>query len=184
MTRRRYLCFLAVLTAVSTPALASTLVITGPALLFNVVNWDNSGLQITALANVTLESFVFNNQGAADTIWLTDAAGSVLQTYIYGGGEAAHLATVGWSMLAGTTYHLISDDPSNGRYTSYIGNRISNAHLRVDGAWGMGALQSSAWFHFTNLTTTDTVIAEPGTLVLVAAGLAACRLRRRRFGRN
>jgi hypothetical protein len=54
-------------------------VIAGPALPF-ADGWAASGLEFQALSNTTLTSFVFQNQGKADTVVLTDTAGNILHS--------------------------------------------------------------------------------------------------------
>ena len=113
-------------------AQATTLTLSGPALTGSVSGWVNWGLQITALDNVVLDSFIFRNQGNADNIWLTDGSGNILQTYAYGGGDPSHYVDISWSLLSGQTYRLIEENSSNGKYAYYT-YPTSNTHIRVDG---------------------------------------------------
>lgn len=163
---------------------AATLVIPGPDLdqdASYAVDW---GPQITALADVHLISFTFENQGAADTISLTDEFDTVIGTYDSPAGDPLHAVSVDWPMTAGVTYYLTAHADSNTRYTSYSSYPTTNAHISVDGLWDPGnqELVYAFWLAYTDITTTDDLvdIPEPATLLIVLAGCAALALRRRR----
>ncbi len=156
--------------------------ITGPTLTSQASGWSDSGLQITALQDVTLESFVFTNEGQADTIWLTDSLGQVLETYSVAGGDTALFVDVDWQLQAGDTYRLIShyERPF---YATYNGFPTANSQLQVDGTWfGPGdLLTTNFWFSFNELQTR--AVPEPTTFALWGAmsglGLIAARRRRK-----
>jgi len=98
---------------------------------------------------------VFHNQGAADTVRLTDASGTTLATLSTPAGNTAYRATVAWNLTAGTTYRLLSDSGTNGRWVSYTAYPSSNSQIAVDGVYGMGMLHPIYWFSFLGLQTCD-----------------------------
>lgn len=138
--------------------------------------WSNSGLQITALQDVTLNSFVFRNQGEGDTIRLTHSGGTELRTLNVVGGNDDLSVDVDWQLDAGIIYRLISELAGNNRYSPVTvpGFPFENSHLRVDGSiygpgnGGSGSLQTGWWFTFTNLQTDDDphAVPEPSTLAI------------------
>ncbi len=140
--------------------------ISGPVLSNSLSNWNDSGLQITALKDVTLENFVFQNQGLADTIWLTDISGNILETYNYSGGDTSHFVDVAWDLSADQSYHIIADHPSNGKWAYPLSYPVSNAHIKVDGAWNIN-LRNNYWFNFNNITT---IAPEPISSILFVTG--------------
>jgi hypothetical protein len=128
--------------------------IAGPALPNTINGWPTSGLQITALSNTVLTSFVFNNQGLADTIQLQDNVGNVLFSYsVPAGSPIALPVNVSWPLQAGLTYRLVSLDTANGRWVDYLSWPTTGTQLRVNGTWGNGSLQTLYWFTFTQLKT-------------------------------
>ncbi len=146
-------------------------IIEGPGLSRNLINWDNSGLRITALEDVILESFFFQNQGLADTIWLMDDLGGILETYNYSGGETSHFIDVSWDLNAGQSYLLIADNPSNGKW-GYASYPVSNNHIQVDGAWNM-YLRNTYWFNFNNIITAAAPEPVSSLLFLSGGGILA-----------
>jgi hypothetical protein len=118
----------------------------------NVTGYPNAGLQIKADVNTTLTSFVVNNQGAADTVSLTDVSGNVLQTIPLPSGQPTYIASVSWPLTAGTSYNLILAGASNGRWAA-ASFPATDGSLEVDGTWGDGVVQSTFWFTFTSLQT-------------------------------
>ncbi len=171
------------LTAISAGfAQAETLTLVGPALPNHNLGWPSTGIQITSLQDVTLNSFTFANYGAQDTIELTDSNNNVLHTYSFAAGTGDNaLINANWQLSANTTYRLISLDPNNSKWNN--GSfPVANAHIRVDGGYGQGSVQPY-WFHFTNLTTTNTTttpVPEPETYAMMLAGLAALAVIARR----
>lgn len=159
------------LLALSASVRADTLVLSGPDLINHNIGWPNTGLQFTALQNVTLQSFTFANYGGADTIELLDANNNVLHTINFAGGNNPEITPIsaGWALGAGQTYRLISSDPDNSNWY-YASFPVSNAHLSVDAGYGYGAPQTSYWFHFNQLTTVSAV-PEPETYGMLLAGL-------------
>jgi hypothetical protein len=128
--------------------------LTGPALTMNISGWARAGLRITALKNTTLTSFVVNNQGAADTIDLTDTSGTVLQTIALPANSTAYTASVSWTLTANTSYDLILEGSANGRWLSYSSFPQSSAGLEVvDTVDTSQTLQTAYWFTFTSLVS-------------------------------
>jgi hypothetical protein len=128
----------------------------GPALTGNLSGWSNSGLVLHALQDGTLQSFVFNNQGQADTVRLFDATlGFQVASTATNPGNTALTVTVDWPLLNGHVYHLTSDLGNNGRWVSFTTWPQTNPEISVDATWGNGATRSSWWFTFTNLVTSD-----------------------------
>lgn len=157
--------------------------IAGANLLYHNTGWANTGLQITALKSVQLQSIVFQNYGANDTIFLTDNAGNTLETYDFVGDATQSASTVmlNWDLAANTTYRLLSANADNSKYNG-AAFPVANSDLRVDGGFGQGTLQRSYWFHFNDLTTTSSDVPEPGSMLMVGLGLASLMaVRRRRF---
>lgn len=153
-----------------------TLTLAGPVLNYHNTGWSNTGLQITALKNVMLNSFTFSNYGASDTIELTDTSEKVLYSLaVPKDSNASTLIISDWSLSAGNTYNLISLDPNNSMWSSYASFPTSNAQIKVDGGYGQGSLQTDYWFHFNNLTTSTPRVAstvpEPETYATLLAGL-------------
>jgi hypothetical protein len=128
--------------------------ITGPTLSSTITGWPNAGLRITALKNTTLTGFVVNNQGAADTVSLTDTGGTVLQSLSTPASDTAYTASVSWTLTSGTSYDLILANGSNGMWTSYSSFPQSSTGLEVvDTVNSTQTLEPSYWFTFTSLTT-------------------------------
>jgi hypothetical protein len=142
-------------------------------------------LQITALQDITLDSFVFRNFGQADTIWLKDSVGQILETYNVAGGDTALLVDVDWELQAGDTYRLVSHHGS-APYANYTTFPTANSHLQVDGTWFEpgGVLTQAYWFTFTDLQTDDETgaVPEPTTLAIwgTLGGLGLILARRRK----
>ncbi len=158
---------LSIFTLVLFSSFAHAEIIEGPVLSRNLVNWNDSGLQLTAFQDVTLESFVFQNQGLADTIWLTDISGNILETYNYSGGETSHLIDVAWDLSADQSYRIIADHASNGTWAYSPSYPLGNTHIQVDGAWNM-YLRNTYWFNFNSIITA--VAPEPVSSLLFLSG--------------
>ncbi len=165
-------------------AKADTQTLAGSFLDFHNIGWPDTGLQITAQQDVTLTSFTFQNYGASDTIYLTDSANAVVQSFAFTGGgvETTSLISVNWALDGGQTYHLLSADPDNSKWT-FASFPQANSHISVDGGSKYGVLYTNYWFHFNDLTTTTDMaqpIPEPETYAMLLAGLGLLGLARRR----
>ena len=113
----------------------------------------NAGIAIVPSRATTLTSFTVMNQSMADTINLTDSAGTILQTLAIPAGTPAYQAVVSWPLASGTTYHLVTQLPSNGRWTSAPPYPVAGSSLSVTAGWMDGASQTAYWFSFLNLVT-------------------------------
>jgi hypothetical protein len=156
-------------------------VLAGPALPHQNAGWTYTGLQITALQDVTLDSFVFQTDGNNDTIELTLTDGTVLDSVPFtgdGGIKESSTITAGWDLTAGTTYNLVSANDDNSYWNDYS-FPVSNDDLTVDGGYGNGSLTTDYWFHFNDLTT-GAAVPEPTTMALAGIGIAGMLLARRR----
>lgn len=150
-----FACFLAFANFASA---STTLKIEGAELTENLNNSfiDNFGLEFTALKDVTLESFTFENQGKPDKIWLKNNSSDTLLSYDYIGGESSHQVIANWSLEKDNTYSLYSESGTNGRWASYSSFPFGNDHIRVNGSHVNNSLKSKNWYNFTDLTTTAT----------------------------
>ena len=183
-TVTRFRASLAAVLLASASLSAQAELLSGPVLDAHNTGWPNTGLQITALKDTTLNSFVFQNYGANDIIELIGSDGFVQNLFVFNGSgsETSSTITVNWDLAANTTYELISTDPNNSKWASAA--PMQDDDLRVDGGFQLGAgVYPSLWFHFNDLDTGSAAgnIPEPGSLFLLGlgvAGLAAVRRRR------
>lgn len=162
---------LSALLAAAPPAQAG--VIAGPATLTNgVFGHTNSGLRITANADTHIDSFVYWNQGADDTVYLRDATtGATLYSVFLDNPLRQQFVDVDWVLQAGHKY-LLMVDGSNSLY-SLAPPSASNADLSVTGAF-YSYLGYNYWAGFTQITTgPGGSVPEPGTLALAGAAFAA-----------
>jgi len=131
--------------------------VAGPALTNNLGGWSNSGLAYHALAAGTLQSFVFNNQGLADTVQLLDVTtNTVVGTLATPAGNGTYTPTVNWPIVSGHSYQLTAagaNGGSNGKWQSFTTFPVTDTKISVDSTWGMGSAQPDYWFTFTNLVT-------------------------------
>ena len=130
------------------------LTLPGPAMTSITIGHPDTGLVLMPLADISLKSFTFNNQGLADTVYLQRVSdGAVLYSTATSAGSPAHTVEVDWDLLYGETYRLLATDPNNGRYTTSPGFPYSNSNLTVQGTWAYNELNTTWWFHFTGLRT-------------------------------
>jgi cysteine-rich repeat protein len=126
----------------------------GPSLPRPLAGWPNSGLEFDALANATLFSFVFHNQGAADQITLSALSGGIVGSVsIPAGSDPNLVVNVNWPLAAGTSYILTSANGNNGFWEFFGGFPVTLGAIQVDATWGAGAPQTGFWFTFTDLAT-------------------------------
>jgi len=127
--------------------------INSPAFSQNTGGHPNSGIVIVPSINTTLTQFTVINQGLADTALLTDAAGTPLQSIAIPAATTTFVADVTWPLVAGTTYHLVTADPSNNRYAPGVVYPIGSSSLQVTAGWMDNAAQTMYWFGYTALRT-------------------------------
>ncbi len=200
--RPRFGAALAVAIAVVLSAgVAHAGVIAGPVLTNNDSGWVDSGLGFTALVNSTLTSFIFQNQGSADTVVLVDPLGNILDQVATAAGIFSNTVLVNWSLTAGSQYYLLQTTQNNGRWTSWglaapsdaeialtdtgdwSSNGLASANFGIGGGAGGGTID---WGDFNNITTNGSSVPEPASFLLVLPFAAAVllRARRKRFVRN
>jgi len=140
-----------------TPARADVQVMSGPTLTHDIGNWEDAGMQFTALVDCTLVSFRFENQGNADTAKLLDTSHNVLQSVSIPAGDTLYEPVVNWELTAGQTYRLIGEDPDNGRWETYNTFPTSNSHIEVEGVWSedRDEFYDDWWFTFRDITTSS-----------------------------
>jgi hypothetical protein len=176
-------------------------VIAGPSLPNADSQWQISGLGFTATVNSTLTSFVFQNQGLADTVDLVDPLGNILHQVAIGAGNPSDTVSVNWTLTAGNTYYLLQTTMSNGYFALWNAAGPSDAEIALTdtgdfsnnglasanfGYGGGGALSGTInWADFNNITTTPaggSGTPEPASLFLVLPFAVAVLLRARRKG--
>ena len=139
----------------------------GPAMTGDTGGHANTGLQLIPNKDISLTSFIFNNQGHADTVYLVRVSdGVVLYSKATPAGSPAYTVNVDWDLLKGETYRLLATTLSNGRWTPFSSFPYSNYNLVVQGTWAGDELHTDWWFHFTSLRTecsvcTPSVISGP-----------------------
>lgn len=167
-----------------TAAAAQAAVIVGPKLNLDGLFWIDTGLEFTARDNSFLTSFVYQNQGKADTIDLTTTSGAILDSLKTPKSEKSYKASVDWKLTAGDSYWLIQTKASNELLAVY-GKTLSSDHdIKIAFVGSVGntihqvvtdAEHYSAngyWVAFNNITTAAAAVPEPSTWALMLLGFA------------
>ena len=105
--------------------------ITGPTLRSFDSGYNVSGLGFQALDNSTLTGFTFQNQGAADTIVLTNSAGTISDSIATPASTPSDVVSVSWSLTTGNTYYLLQTGGVNGLYGSFGFTLPSDADIGI-----------------------------------------------------
>jgi hypothetical protein len=160
----------------------------GPVLSRNEVGHVNHGIRFTALADGTLDSFLFQNQGQADLVTLETLGGVVLDSAVVPAGDPSFVVSAGWDLAAGTQYRLLGHTTSNGKFAQPVRFPQSDADLTVTAGIFSDLALSDVWGDFNNLATTQ-VAAVPGPssctlLSLATLGLIGYGWRRKRATSN
>src|SRR5262249_3435114 len=97
---------------------AETLVLPGPGVFIIESGHRAHGIEFTALQSVTLDSFVYHNQGKADLVELVNmtSGGIVEHSLPIPAGNFAFFAMVGWQLDGGDVYRLLGTTTSNGLF--------------------------------------------------------------------
>ena len=151
LLRCRWILVSVILGLVPSGAEAS-LLLSGPKLTGDTLEWRDSGIEFTALRDGKLESFIFENQGRADTISLTDGS-DVLFSIDVPAGQPSFFVEVDWPLKAGAGYQLIGHDPDNGRWTAFRDYPLANSDISVNFAIGNDATEKAYWFSFVDIQT-------------------------------
>ena len=175
--------------AVSTGANAA--VIAGPTLTFNGNGWTTTGIGFVANANTALTSFTYQNQGAADTVVLTDTTGNILFSLATPVNTPSYVASVNWALISGNSYWLLQTAEANERYDRYFAALPSNADISItqsgtfafgisSAVTGNGWGANEYWAGFNDITTG--AVPEPASWAMMIAGfgLVGAAARRRR----
>lgn len=163
-------------------------VIAGPELVADEIGWTYEGIEFEALQDSTLLGFTFQNQGGADTVVLTDAAGSILHSLVTPAGSPSFTASVNWALSAGSTYRLLSTANTNGRFVLASGPLPSNSDIAITAGFFGSSTATPAyqqfWASFNDIVTSGDAVGavpEPATWAVMILGFGAvgATLRRR-----
>jgi hypothetical protein len=173
--------------AVVTPGVAGAAIIAGPSLTSNDSGYLVSGLGFQALDNSTLTAFTFQNQGNADTVSLTNSAGTVLDSVTIPASTPSDVVSgLTWSLTSGNAYYLLQTGGVNGKFGTFGFTLPSDTDISITTTFNGGATIALAipgfdvggfWGDFNNITTASvSAVPAPGSLSLVAPGLGALGL--------
>ncbi len=173
-----------VIVGVALSSVAGAATITGPTLSVPDSGYNVSGLGFQALDNSTLTGFTFQNQGAADTIVLTNSAGTILDSIATPASTPSDVVSVSWSLTTGNTYYLLQTGGVNGLYGTFGFTLPSDADIGITTTFNGGLVTiadaiagydvGGYWGDFNNITTSATPL--PAALPLFATGLGAMGL--------
>lgn len=159
-------------------------VIPGPLLASNGAGWTDTGIGFAALVDSTLTGFTYQNQGAADTIVLTDSVGNILDSLATPASNPSYAASVNWALTAGDQYYLLQTVVSNELFSSFGLALPSDPQIAItiSGVFGysinddvtdaFGWTTNQYWAAFDNIAT-STAVPEPGSLALIVPVLFA-----------
>jgi hypothetical protein len=177
---RRVVVAAALLLAAASGIQAATIV--GPVLTSTELGHTGHGIIFNALQDATLTGFQFSNQGKADNVTLWDnTAGTMIGSIAVGAGNPVITLSVDWSLSPGHTYHLLGNTMSNGMF-AYASFPVANEDIQVTSGFFSG-LHDTAWGDFNNIETNGSprgAVPEPGTWMMLGAGLALLGLKARR----
>ena len=162
------------------PTKANTIV--GPTLNQNVLGWRAAGIAFTPLQNCILTSFVFENQGAADTLALFSSFTTIAHSLATPAGNPSYsVSGLNWSLTAGRTYYLVDlSNPSNGRFGAAT-FPVSDVDIRVTaGVFSDSStlitdssLRTDFWANFNDITTVTSVPDTGSSVLLLGSALIA-----------
>jgi hypothetical protein len=183
---KKNLCIACALFCTIGTARARADMITGPTLNQNVTGNTNSGIAFNALTNSTLTGFVFQNQGAADTVkLLAGDETTVLHTLSTPAANTSFTASgLSWSLTAGQSYFLVDVSlPSNAKFGAAT-FPVSDTDISVTSGIFSSVALTGFWGGFNNITTTTAAVPEPSSFALlgvasVVTGVGYFRRRRR-----
>lgn len=173
--------------------------VSGPVLTANIEGWSFSGIAFRPLRDTRLSSFVYQNQGQADTIFLSDSQGNIVHSASSPAGETSHTFHVDWALTNGNVYWLMQSVESNGMYADYFQSLPSNDDIEITnvGAYGASVLDvvnvtaafAPTWFwaNFNDIHTGSDPVPEidaagVGSVLAVVIGSLGLLERRRRPG--
>ncbi|WP_157818077.1 PEP-CTERM sorting domain-containing protein [Candidatus Thiodictyon syntrophicum] len=156
--------------------------ITSPALSNNENRWSYAGIGFQANLNTLLTSFTYFNQGFSDTVYLYDENGVVLHSISIPTGATAYVASIDWSLTAGTQYYLLKSEESNALYSDFNSILPSNPDISLTDTGifsgnppppsNFGYSGNEYWVAFGDITTVTTAqVPETATVALISLGL-------------
>jgi hypothetical protein len=172
---------------------ANAAVILGPTLNTPDSGYSVTGLEFHASDNSALITFIFQNQGSADTVILTNSAGTILDSISTPSGTPSYTAHINWALTSGNNYWLLQQTANNDMYAVFGSALPSDADISIlfSGTFagsianaiantnGFGSNQYWAAFNHIE-TSTGTSVPEPLTLSIFGAGIAGAVAMRRK----